>query len=167
MSTEWKIGIVLGVIIVVVAAVFFTGQDQKLTAPEPIVPVKSLPEPVKTQTPVAPPEPVAVTPPAVESDAEMVTPTVAAEPAEPVEVVVAPAVKADVPLQPARQERYYVVKDGDSLYGIAQTYYGQGSKFPVIVQANAGKIAADRPLQPGMRLRIPWPSEVAQKTSGR
>ena len=47
----------------------------------------------------------------------------------------------------------YTVVRGDTLFGIAQRFYGDGMKFPIIAQAN-GISDPDR-IFPGQVLRIP------------
>lgn len=51
---------------------------------------------------------------------------------------------------------YYTVRSGDTLWNIAKAYYSDGSRYPVIYNANVSVIgaSADR-IQPGMTLLIP------------
>lgn len=50
-------------------------------------------------------------------------------------------------------DSFYTVIRGDTLFGIAQRFYGDGNKFPVIAQANG--IADPDRIFPGQVLRIP------------
>ena len=52
-------------------------------------------------------------------------------------------------------ERTYVVAAGDSLYKIAARFYGSGSRWPEIFEANKDIIKNPRIIRPGQKLRIP------------
>lgn len=52
--------------------------------------------------------------------------------------------------------RYYVVKPGDTLGGIARDYYGDPQKFNTIFNANRDILDNPNKIQPGQRLRIPY-----------
>jgi LysM repeat protein len=47
----------------------------------------------------------------------------------------------------------YTVDNGDTLFGIAQRFYGDGMKFPIIAQANG--ITNPNLIFPGQVLQIP------------
>jgi nucleoid-associated protein YgaU len=51
--------------------------------------------------------------------------------------------------------RYYVVRPGDTLSGIAQVYYGNGDLWPTIFNANTDKIANPHWIYPDQQLVIP------------
>lgn len=51
--------------------------------------------------------------------------------------------------------RVHVVAPGETLYGIAQRYYGNGSKWPEILNANRDQLKNENEVKPGMKLRIP------------
>jgi nucleoid-associated protein YgaU len=53
--------------------------------------------------------------------------------------------------------RTYTVKPGDTLWGIAQSYYGDGAKYPVIFDANRDLLHDPNKIYPGQVLRIPRP----------
>jgi nucleoid-associated protein YgaU len=56
----------------------------------------------------------------------------------------------------ARQtSKFYEVKSGDTLSKIAQEFYGDGSKFPVIFEANQPMLKSADLIYPGQMLRIP------------
>lgn len=50
-------------------------------------------------------------------------------------------------------DTFYTVIRGDTLFDIAQRFYGDGNKFPIIAQANG--IADPDRIFPGQVLRIP------------
>lgn len=51
--------------------------------------------------------------------------------------------------------RKHVVAQGDTLYKIAQRYYGSGAKWPEILEANRDQLKSESSVRPGMELRIP------------
>lgn len=54
-----------------------------------------------------------------------------------------------------KQETTYVVKKGDCLWNIAKKFYGNGSKYPVIAEANKDKITSPNLIYPDQVLIIP------------
>jgi LysM repeat protein len=57
---------------------------------------------------------------------------------------------------PAPAATTYTVVEGDTLWGIATAYYGDGTRYPEIYNANVGVIGADPNLiHPGQILTIP------------
>ena len=52
-------------------------------------------------------------------------------------------------------ERIYVVVAGDSLYKIAERFYGNGNRWPELFEANKAIIKNPRVIRPGQKLRIP------------
>lgn len=77
---------------------------------------------------------------------------------------------------PVAAETYYVVKEGDTLWKIAEAHYGAGARYMEIFEANRPMLSDPDMIHPGQRLRIPaasggasasgeWkpPSEIAGK----
>jgi tetratricopeptide (TPR) repeat protein len=64
-----------------------------------------------------------------------------------------PATAATKP--PAASGRRHVVAQGENLYKIAQRYYGSGSKWPEILEANRDVLKNENSVRAGMELRIP------------
>ncbi|CAM4460227.1 LysM domain/BON superfamily protein [Mycobacterium basiliense] len=96
----------------------------------------------RTETDAPPPEPVATT----ETDAS--------ESARPVaEAVAEPAAQAVAQTEPEAAPRTYTVVAGDTLWAIAERFYGDGSKYRVI--ADASGIANADLIHPGEVLTIP------------
>jgi LysM repeat protein len=98
----------------------------------------------KTETDAPPPAaPEAAAEPAVEEDeAEAVSEEAVAEP-----------VAEATPEPPEPAARTYTVESGDSLWAIAERFYGDGSKYQVI--ADASGIPNPDLIQPGQVLTIP------------
>ena len=68
---------------------------------------------------------------------------------------VRPPATAPAANPPAAGGRKHVVAPGDTLYKIAQRYYGNGSKWPEILEANRDQLKNENAVRPGMELRIP------------
>jgi nucleoid-associated protein YgaU len=66
-------------------------------------------------------------------------------------------VKADNLSAPAATEKveYYVIKSGDTLSGIAAKFYGKGSLYPRIFEANREVIKNPDLIYAGQKIRIP------------
>lgn len=62
---------------------------------------------------------------------------------------------AAAPEAAAEDARTYEIKKGDTLWAIATQFYGDGSKYPVIVEANQPMIKDADEIYPGQVLRIP------------
>ncbi|MEO8658951.1 MAG: LysM peptidoglycan-binding domain-containing protein [Bryobacteraceae bacterium] len=57
---------------------------------------------------------------------------------------------------PAAQVRTYTVKAGDSLWKIAQGFYGNGTQFPKIIAGNPGRLKDEKTvIHPGDVLNVP------------
>jgi nucleoid-associated protein YgaU len=173
MRTDIKIGILLGVVLVLAAIAYFMMSDNHgaKTSPGPVVSVElpSAKAPsgpkdvatrdVKVETRDAAKE--AAAPAVVVPKPEQPKPAVEKVIPKPVEETPAPAVKVTKP--EVRQPRYHTVQKGESLYKIAELYYGSGSKENREVIYNANKKIISNPdvINPGWKLRIPYPEEVA------
>lgn len=59
------------------------------------------------------------------------------------------------PATNAPQTKTYTVKKGDTLWGIAKKYYGNGAKYPTIYDANKGKIKNPNLIYVGQVFTIP------------
>lgn len=57
--------------------------------------------------------------------------------------------------EPAPEAVYYEVVKGDTLWKIAERHYGNGSKYPVIFEANKPMLKDPDLIYPGQKLRIP------------
>jgi nucleoid-associated protein YgaU len=66
-------------------------------------------------------------------------------------------VNVDNLTSPAAAEKveYYVIKSGDTLSAIASKYYGKGSLYPRILEANREVIKNPDLIYPGQKIRIP------------
>jgi len=56
---------------------------------------------------------------------------------------------------PTEKVEYYVIKSGDTLSAIAARYYGKGSLYPRIFEANREVIKNPDLIYPGQKIRIP------------
>lgn len=59
------------------------------------------------------------------------------------------------PATNAPRTKTYTVKKGDTLWGIAKKYYGNGAKYPTIYNANKGKIKNPNLIYVGQVFTIP------------
>ncbi len=104
----------------------------------------------------------------------------AAQPLPPVAAVVAPLTTqagdthAFTGEQPAPTPVQYTVQSGDTLWAIAQRFYGAGEEFPRLVEANAHRKMPDGRrftgagvIYPGWLLTIPEPSTALDEVNGQ
>lgn len=68
------------------------------------------------------------------------------------QMTIAPAPQA---AQPEQDSDTYEIAKGDTLWAIAEKYYGNGSKYTAIVEANQPMIKDADEIYPGQTLRIP------------
>lgn len=61
----------------------------------------------------------------------------------------------------------YIVRKGDTLGGIAKSFYGKSTLWSIIVDANRDQITAPEQIRPGMKLRIPPAAAEAAADSTR
>ncbi len=57
--------------------------------------------------------------------------------------------------EPVVEPEYYVIKSGDTLWGIAAEFLGNGSKYPEIFEANREVIEDPDKIFVGQKIRIP------------
>lgn len=137
----------------------------EVVAPKPIIEDLTIPA-IKPEAPIIPPSAVIPEPPAEEplpfapepelGDAAGTTielPTSAPEPD-------LPFAPEPMPTATATQERVHVVQKGDSLYSLAQRYYGNGKYWRVILEANGDVIEDPDALKLGWELTIPPKADV-------
>ena len=53
------------------------------------------------------------------------------------------------------ETQYYVIKKGDTLWGIAKAFYGDGNKHTLVFEANREVIRDPDLIFPGQKIRIP------------
>ncbi len=53
------------------------------------------------------------------------------------------------------EPRFYTIEKGDTLWAISENFYSDGSKYPVIVEANLEVIKDADKIYPGQSIRIP------------
>ena len=61
----------------------------------------------------------------------------------------------------SRSPRYYIVQPQDNLFAISESFYASGRYVDAIYQANLKVMISPDHVKPGMKLRIPYPSEIA------
>ena len=61
----------------------------------------------------------------------------------------------DPPDKPLPEGRFYLVKEGDSLWKIADSLLGSGARYGEIAKLNPGVLKDENTLSVGMRLRLP------------
>lgn len=74
---------------------------------------------------------------------------------ERVQAALQPAAPAAEPAPAAPAEQTYTVESGDSLWAIAERFYGDGSQWSRIFEANRDHLDNPDLIQPGQVLRIP------------
>ncbi|MBN1844429.1 MAG: LysM peptidoglycan-binding domain-containing protein [Sedimentisphaerales bacterium] len=194
MRSEWKIGIVVGVVLVVVLIVFQMRKDQSPPS-EPgqpqdgtLMQVGGNNEPQQPNPPAPPDNDTSGTPAGPGPDLAGTKPVIeivmpagrdrSAEATGPRPVGgddVVPALRQYTDLtepiavpEPAetKEPQYYVVQKNDNLSDISEKYYGHGRYWNEIYQANRGLIKNPDVLQVGWKLRIPYPEEIAARLEG-
>ncbi len=64
-------------------------------------------------------------------------------------------IEASTPASEAPTSEFYTIQEGDTLWAIAQKYYGDGNKYQVIVEENLEVIKDADKIYPGQTIRIP------------
>ena len=132
MPNDAKLGLVVGVGLVVAVAVVFFRKDSLAALP-----------PKEEKAIIAVPA------------AQPARPSAARQQYRPV-----PAKKA-VRTTEAREGRQHVVQEGDTLFSLAVRYYGAADKFVEIYQVNRKVLTTPDHLEPGTVLTIPELGETA------
>ena len=154
-----KIGIILGIIVVLAATIFFVQQDKQADIPDPdiTIPEEPAPEPVEPPTADIEPIPIVVTPPPAE--------TVQPEPEpEPEPETIEPPKELEPEPEPEPEPpkvQYYTVEKGDTLSMISERYFGEARHWKIIYNANR-QVIGNNPdvLREGIKLRIPRPEDL-------
>lgn len=74
----------------------------------------------------------------------------------PGDEITLPPRRGETPDEPAPQLQYYVVRQGDTLHGIAKRRYGDSAMYLRIFEANRDQLASPASIiREGMRLRLP------------
>lgn len=74
---------------------------------------------------------------------------------ERVQAALSPPAEPEAAAEPAPAEQTYTVEGGDSLWTIAERFYGDGSQFSRIFEANRDQLDNPDVIHPGQVLRIP------------
>ncbi len=99
-----------------------------------------------------------VVPPRVDNKRSVIESPLSVAPLQPERVESPPAVREPVrskPTPPTAQMRQHTVEKGDTLFVLAQRYYGNRSKWRDIYAANRDVMPNENSLQIGMVLKIP------------
>lgn len=161
MRNDMKIGIIVGVLVVLGIIIFLVspgGDSRQKESQTPAPPADQGEIPAQT--------PPVTTPPQTKSSEIVVVPPEGQKPAlETKEIITKPdaEIESPPPAQPEPSERlarYHIVKEGDTLSRISEQYFGHERFWTVIHQANKDLIQNPDRLQVGWKLRIPYPDEV-------
>ena len=173
MGKDFRIGLVLGVVLVLVGVVWLATRpslspEARMRRPLPADRAASTPnDPIPWESLATAPEP---TP---ERSQPIETPTrepddVPAAP-QPQEETVAGASRDEAPPpdsslpdltiyerdEPITTTRFHIVREGESLSGIAHQYYGSPNEWRKILEANEEAIPDPNKIRPGVKLIIP------------
>jgi nucleoid-associated protein YgaU len=192
MKPDLKIGIIVGVLVVVVLMIFFVSRtppprpsegqgpyalnqsdqidlSQSEFEDNDLVPALSpMKPPIESVAPTPEIEPVVPAPDvhviiqSDQSDAGDLQPAVSEAPAPAFNDP--PPVPKPIPVvNEKKSPRYYVVQEGDSLSEISLEYFSSANYWKEIQKANRHLIKDANQLKLGWKLRIPYPSELADK----
>jgi LysM domain-containing protein len=180
MRSELKIGIVVGVVLVVGIIIFVvknagngkdpdnaSNSDPDKTSLQANKPITNNPPTPTNPPPTEPTDPLPVEP----EDVEVVINDNNNPPNDPGQDVVPVVNEIPKPIEPVviepiveiKKPRYHVVQKGESLYTISELYFGQGNQTKgtqAIQQANPERIKDINTIHPGWRIRIPYPEDI-------
>ena len=128
MPNDAKLGLVVGVGLVIAVAVLFFRKDMSVGSPN------------------GEPAPAGIVRPMLPSSC----------PEDPLRTALAhpTARTAETPVQTAGVRRH-TVRDGDTLFSLSRQYYGDAEQFGLIYRANRGVLQSPDPLPVGAELVIP------------
>ena len=69
--------------------------------------------------------------------------------------LVSPEIIASTNVRDVPEPVFYTIEKGDTLWGISSDFYKDGSKYPLIVEANLEVIKDADKIYPGQSIRIP------------
>lgn len=169
MQRDVKIGIVIGVLLIALVAIFWMARDQE----DP--PAAARNNDAETETELGPSEHPA--PPHAGADSpffgtgtgpvvdattdagDRTTPTSLGDAAPPPDSTTQPGDAGTGPVLPTvaieAKPKIHTVKAGDTLASIAKLYYGSESKWKIIQEANKEKVPDETKLRIGVKLTIP------------
>jgi nucleoid-associated protein YgaU len=127
MPNDAKLGLVVGVGLVITVAVVFFRKDMPAAADPAAHSVRTTPE-------------VPAVPPASSGRSRVV------EARTGIRTGHSPA---------TAEGRCHTVREGETLFSLAQKFYGDSTKSALILQVNRGRLREDGALQPGTVLEIP------------
>jgi len=131
MHKDFKIGLGVGLLLVVAAIVWLCTSPKLSTESRALQNTLSKPAPAVTVIPQPPVE------------------TKPANPEQFISSNVQPSARAE------QNHRFYVVQSGDTLSGISRKFYGSQRHWPKILNANRDILHDPNRLTPGLRLIIP------------
>jgi nucleoid-associated protein YgaU len=143
MPGDAKLGLVIGVGMVILVAVLFRREGTLLPRPVP----RSAP----VSTPIGAPDPGEAEIPAPPADRPLVL--------EPTSLSL-----VESPQQRANAVRLHRVEEGETLFSVALRYYGDGSRSADLFHANRQQLMAPDRLRPGTVLRVP---ELPEREAAR
>ena len=138
MPNDAKLGLVVGVGLVVTVAVVFFRKDSLAALP-----------PKEEKAIIAVPTAQPIRPPAARQQYRPL-----------------PAKKATRTVE-AHEGRRHVVEEGDTLFSLAVRYYGTADRFVEIYRVNREALTTPDHLEPGTVLTIPDPEQTAEQVSAR
>jgi nucleoid-associated protein YgaU len=166
MPTAAKVRLLLGVVLVAAAIIYLPNIVDKNSGEL----AENVPPPADTPSRIAEAEQVPEQEPEIKAEPDLEPATEPSQEQAP-EPEPAPELAPDLVLDPERvpqaeavdrSPRYYTVKTGDTLFRISERVYGEGKYWRAIYQANRNVITKPSALQPGWKLRLPTPEQLAE-----